>query len=132
MKAINEELERIIKLNGITKRENILYGSNEAKVTGVSPTARGVKANFDDLQYFFFYFDEKGITLFPLYKDEYGLLPWENITEFKFKNLLFGSKMIIKTVNNTYKFEINTSVIGCPWVKENAKHLKEINYFYSK
>ena len=38
MKAINEELERIIKLNGITKRENILYGSNEAKVTGVSPT----------------------------------------------------------------------------------------------
>lgn len=64
MKAINEELERIIKLNGITKRENILYGSNEAKVTGVSPTARGVKANFDGLQYFFFYFDEKGITLF--------------------------------------------------------------------
>lgn len=54
MKAINEELERIIKLNGITKRENILYGSNEAKVTGVSPTARGVKANFDGLQYFFF------------------------------------------------------------------------------
>ena len=85
MKAINEELERIIKLNGITKRENILYGSNEAKVTGVSPTARGVKANFDGLQYFFFYFDEKGITLFPLYKDEYGLLPWENITEFKFQ-----------------------------------------------
>lgn len=68
MKAINEELERIIKLNGITKRENILY----------------------------------------------------------------GSKMIIKTVNNTYKFEINTSVIGCPWAKENAKHLKDINYFYGK
>ena len=89
MKAINEELERIIKLNGITNRENI-------------------------------------------YKDEYGLLPWENITEFKFKNLLFGSKMIIKTANNTYKFEINTSVIGCPWAKENAKHLKEINYFYGK
>ena len=132
MKAINEELERITKLNGITKRENILYGSNEAKVTGVSPTARGVKANFDGLQYFFFYFDEKGITLFPLYKDEYGLLPWENITEFKFKNLLFGSKMIIKTANNTYKFEINTSVIVCPWAKENAKHLKEINYFYNK
>ena len=41
--------------------------------------------------------------------------------------------MTIKTTdNNTYKFQINRMVIGCPWIKNNTRYLEKNNYFYNK
>lgn len=38
---------------------------------------------------------------------------------------------MIKTKDNTYNFQINRFVIGCPWIKENTRYLESNNYFYN-
>lgn len=131
MNHISEKFEKIVSEYPIAK-ENVLFGCNKPKVNEIKPSMRGVKVRFDELQYFFFYFNEEGITLFPLNEDGCALLPWENVVDFNFKSVLLGCKMTVKTNNETYKFEISNKPSGCPWQKENIAHLKEINCCYTK
>lgn len=128
----NKQLEEIIDKYKITKTDNILYGTNIPMPNLVLPTPCKTYIRFDNVQNYFFYFDENGITLYPLNQDDYVTINWMEVTDFKISNFFIIGKMTIKTKENIYKFQLNNFVIGCPWIKNNRKFLKLNNYFYKK
>ncbi len=129
---VNEEYEELLEKQNITKTSNIIYGTNIPMPKQIIVTPKKTNINFEETQGYFFYFDEKGITLYPLHRDDYAIIHWEEVEDFKIKHVLIIGKMTIKTKNATYKFQINRKVIGCPWIKENTKYLESYNYFYNK
>ncbi len=129
---ITKNLENIIEKYKITKTNNIIYGTNIPQAKAVIPTPWATYINFEQSAYYFFYFDEKGITIYPIDGSTYAEIPWTDIVDFKMSHILILGKMTIKTKDNTYKFQINRKVIGCPWIKTNLNYLEENNYFYKK
>lgn len=127
---LNKDLENIIEKYKITKTNNIIYGTNIPMPKKVLPTPWKTYIRFDETEYYFFYFDEEGITLYKRNGEDYVFLPWSDITSFKIKHVLMIGKMTIKTKEDTYSFQLNRYVIGCPWIKFNTKYLEEKNYFY--
>lgn len=55
-----------------------------------------------------------------------------DVIDFKISHILILGKMTIKTKDDTYKFQINRFVVGCPWIKTNIQYLESVNYFYNK
>lgn len=129
---INQKLEEIISKYKISKTNNIIYGTNIPMPNLVIPTPWKTYMRFDASEFYFFYFDTEGITIYPLNKEEYAIIPWKEIIDFKISHFLIIGKMTIKTPTATLKFQINRTVIGCPWIKTNTKYLEENNYFYPK
>lgn len=129
---INDQLENIIKKYNITKTENIIYGTNIPMPKAVIPTPWKTYIKFDKAEYYFFYFDEKGIKIYLRDGEGFVEIPWDDVVDFKMSHFLIVGKMTIKTKDDTYKFQINRTVIGCPWIKSNTKHLESENYFYHK
>lgn len=127
---INEQLQNVIKKYNIAKTENIIYGTNIPMPKAVIPTPWRTYIRFDQSQYYFFYFDEKGITLYLRDGSDCATIPWSEIEDFKISKFLILGKMMIKTKTNTLKFQINRFVLGCPWIRDNTKYLEENNYFY--
>lgn len=129
---INKEFEELIEKQHITKTSNIIYGTNIPMPKAVIPTPWKTYINFEESQGYFFFFDERGITLYPLHRDDFVTIPWTEIEDFKIKHIFIIGKMTIKTKDATYKFQINRKVIGCPWIRENTEYLESYNYFYNK
>ncbi len=129
---ITEQLEKVIEKYEITERDNIIYGTNIPMPNSVIPTPWKTYIKFDKTEYYFFLFNEKGITIYPTNGETYATIPWEEIEDFKINHILILGKMTIKTKETTYKFQINRFVIGCPWINKNTKYLEENNYFYNK
>jgi len=127
---INKELEELIKKYKITNTKNIIYGTNIPMPNKVLITPNKTRISFETTEKYFFYFDEQGITIYLLDGKDCMHLPWEEITDFKMTHISILGKMTIKTKSDTYKFQINRMVIGCPWIKENRKYLESKNYFY--
>lgn len=129
---INKELENIIKKYEITNTQNIIYGTNIPMPNKILITPNKTRINFEQTEKYFFYFDEEGITIYLINGEDYVHLLWNEITDFKMTHISILGKMTIKTKEDTYKFQINRMVIGCPWIKENRKYLESKNYFYKK
>lgn len=129
---ITKQLENIIEKYQITKTDNIIYGTNIPMPNAVIPTPWKTYIKFDETEHYFFYFDEEGITIYPTTGEGYATIKWNDIENFKINHIFIIGKMSIKTKENTYKFQINRYVIGCPWIKKNTKFLEEKNYFYNK
>lgn len=129
---INEQLKEVIKKYNIEKTENIIYGTNIPMPKTVIPTPWKTYIKFDNAEFYFFYFDENGITLYLRDGSDSAVIPWSEIEEFKMSKFLIIGKMTIKTKDNVLKFQINRFVIGCPWIKKNIKYLETNNYFYPK
>lgn len=129
---INKELENIIKKYEITNTKNIIYGTNIPMPNKILITPNKTRINFEQTEKYFFYFDEEGITIYLINGEDYVHLLWNEITDFKMTHISILGKMTIKTKEDTYKFQINRMVIGCPWIKENRKYLESRNYFYKK
>lgn len=130
---ITKQLEEIIKKYKIMKTNNIIYGTNIPMPNMILPTPWKTYIRFDSTQYYFFYFDEEGITIYPTNGDYYASIPWSKVVKFNIKYIFILGKMTIKLDDGTtYKFQINKYVIGCPWIKINRKHLENYNYFYNK
>lgn len=127
---LNKQLEYIIDKYKITKTNNIIYGTNIPMPTMVLPTPWKTYIKFDKVEYYFFYFDEQGITIYPINGGAYAKITWDKITSFKISHISILGKMTIKTTDNTYKFQLNRFVFGCPWLKLNRKYLEEHHYFY--
>ncbi len=132
MEKINKQLEYITSKYKITKTSNILYGTNIPMPNMVVPTPWKTYIRFDKSEYYFFYFDEEGITIYSIDGENYAKIGWNEITDFKISHVFILGKMTIKTRENTYKFQLNRFVIGCPWLGINRKYLEEKNYFYHK
>lgn len=129
---ITKQLEYIIEKYKITKTQNIIYGTNVPMPKMIIPTPWKTYIKFDQVECYFFFFDEQGITIYPINGESYALIPWSQVEEFKMGHISILGKMIIKTKGNTYKFQINRFVFGCPWIKKNREYLEENNYFYKK
>ncbi len=98
----------------------------------ILPTPWKTYIKFDNTEYYFFYFDEFGITIYPTDGSVCATIEWKQIKDFKVSHISILGKMTIKTTENTYKFQLNRMVIGCHWIKENTKYLENNNYFYKK
>ena len=59
-------------------------------------------------------------------------IEWKEVEDFKIKHVFIIGKMMIRTKENSYKFQLNRFVIGCPWIKINTRYLEENHYFYQK
>lgn len=127
---ITKQLEEIIEKYKITKTNNIIYGTNIPMPNMILPTPWKTYIKFDQTEYYFFYFDEQGITIYSTDGNNYAVIPWNEVVSFKISHIAILGKMILKTKdNNTYKFQINRFVIGCPWIKRNTKYLENNDYF---
>lgn len=129
---ITKQLQMIIEKYQIEKTNQIIYGTNIPMPKKVIPTLRKTYIEFDRTEYYFFYFDEEGITLYSIDGENCATIFWTQIVDFKINHLGIIGKMTIKTKEDTYKFQINRMVIGCPWIKPNTKYLEAHNYFYPK
>jgi len=129
---ITKQLQEVIKKYKITKTKNIIYGTNIPMPKAVIPTPFKTYIKLDKTEYYFFYFDERGITLYLRDGSDYATIPWSEIEDFKISKFLIIGKMNIKFKNSLLKFQINRFVFGCPWIKENTKYLESNNYFYKK
>ncbi len=129
---ITKQLEYIIDKYKITKTNNIIYGTNIPMPNMILPTPWKTYIKFDNTEYYFFYFDEFGITIYPTDGSVCATIEWKQIKDFKVSHISILGKMTIKTTENTYKFQLNRMVIGCHWIKENTKYLENNNYFYKK
>lgn len=129
---ITKQLEYIIKTYNIEKTYNIIYGTNIPMPNKMIVTPKGIKLRFDESEYYFFYFDEEGITIYPRDGSLCAVIPWSIVTDFKISHVSIIGKMTIKTNDNVYNFQLNRFVFGCPWIKTNTKYLESNNYFYKK
>lgn len=129
---ITEQLNNVIEKYNIEKTNNIIYGTNIPMPNAVVPTPWKTYIKFDQTEFYFFYFDEKGIKIYTINGEGYIEIPWQDVKEFKISHVAIIGKMTIKTELDTYKFQINRFVIGCPWIKTNTKYLESVKYFYTK
>lgn len=129
---ITKQLENIIEKYKITETDNIIYGTNIPMPNTVIPTPWKTYIKFDQTEYYFFLFNEKGITIYPTNGETYAIIPWEEVEDFKISHIFILGKMTIKTKQTKYNFQINRFVFGCPWIKKNTMYLEGNNYFYKK
>lgn len=129
---INKQLENIIKKYEIKNTQNIIYGTNIPMPNKILVTPNKTRVSFDKTEKYFFYFDENGISIYLIEGEDYILIPWNEVINFKMTHIGILGKMTIKTKNDSYQFQINRMVIGCPWIKENRKYLESKNYFYKQ
>lgn len=129
---ITKQLEELIEKYKISKTNNIIYGTNIPMPNLILPTPMKTYIRFDKTEYYFFYFDEEGITIYSRDGKDYATIYWSRVEDFKISHFFIIGKMMIKTGGNTYKFQINRFVIGCNWIPINTKFLEENNYFYKK
>lgn len=129
---ITDQLNKVIEKYEISKTQNIIYGTNIPRLNAVIPTPWRTYLSFEKSEFYFFYFDELGIKIYLINAEGYVEIPWDDILEFEISHLSIVGKMVIKTKDDTYKFQINRFVVGCPWIKTNTKYLESVNYFYNK
>ncbi len=130
--SITKQLENVIEKYNIIETDNIIYGTNIPMPNRIIPTPWKTYIRFDQTEYYFFHFNEKGITLYPTNGETCAIIPWNEITDFKISHVFILGKMTIKTKDSTYKFQLNRFVVGCPWIGRNTKYLEGNNYFYYK
>lgn len=129
---ITKQLEKVIEKYNITEIKNIIYGTNIPMPKGVLITPLKTYIKLDKTEYYFFLFNDKGITLYTRDSENCATILWDDVVDFKISHVLIIGKMTIKTKDTTYKFQINRFVVGCSWIKENTKYLESKNYFYNK
>jgi len=130
---ITEKLNNLINKYQIMKTRNIIYGTNIPMPKAVIPTPFKTYIRFDESRYYFFYFDEKGITIYDVDGESYAFISWNDVYNFKVSHIFILGKMTIKLKNKqTLKFQINRYVVECPWIKTNTKYLESYNYFYNR
>lgn len=130
---ITKKLENVIEKYKILDTDNIIYGTNIPMPKAIIPTPWKTYIKFDETQFYFFHFNESGIRIYPIDGETYADIPWEKVDDFKITHVSILGKMTIKIKDgNTYKFQLNRFVLGCPWIGKNTKYLEGNNYFYYK
>lgn len=116
IKMITKQLEAILEKYKITKTKNIIYGTNIPMPNCILPTPWKTYINFEESAYYFFYFDEIGIAIYERDGEKFVKIPWEEVKDFKVSHVFILGKMTIQIGTNTYHFQLNRFVFGCPWI----------------
>lgn len=128
---INDDFKNLIKKYNITETDKIICGTNIPKIKKVIPTPWEPYISFEEGKYYFFKFNNEGITIYSLDGENSETIYWHNVTDFEVSHIFIVGKMKIRTKTDEYVFQLNRFVLGCPWVSKNTKYLESQNYFYS-
>ncbi len=135
---LEEQLEEVIKEYNLKDKNAITFGHPKMKIKWILPLVGISIYSFDQFQPFFIYFDENGITFFPLdLNNKYQVMgqsfvAWNDLNGFKFKKgLILEDEIQLKLNNGKIEMKIPKTKAMNQWVKENNEYLIERNHFYN-
>lgn len=135
---LEEQLEEVIKEYNLKDKNAITFGHPKMKIKWILPLVGISIYSFDQFQPFFIYFDENGITFFPLdLNNRYQVMgqsfvAWNDLKSFKFKKgLILEDEIQLKLNNGKIEMKIPKTKAMNQWVKENNEYLIERNHFYN-
>ena len=135
---LEEQLEEVMKEYNLKDKNAITFGHPKMKIKWILPLVGISIYSFDQFQPFFIYFDENGITFFPLdLNNKYQVMgqsfvAWNDLNGFKFKKgLILEDEIQIKLNNGIIEMKIPKTKAMNQWVKENNEYLIERNHFYN-
>lgn len=135
---LEEQLEGVMKEYNLKDKNAITFGHPKMKIKWILPLVGISIYSFDQFQPFFIYFDENGITFFPLdLNNKYQVMgqsfvAWNDLNGFKFKKgLILEDEIQLKLNNGIIEMKIPKTKAMNQWVKENNEYLIERNHFYN-
>ena len=135
---LDEQLEEVMKEYNLKDKNAITFGHPKMKIKWILPLVGISIYSFDQFQPFFIYFDENGITFFPLdLNNKYQVMgqsfvAWNDLNGFKFKKgLILEDEIQLKLNNGIIEMKIPKTKAMNQWVKENNEYLIERNHFYN-
>ena len=135
---LEEQLEEVMKEYNLKDKNAITFGHPKMKIKWILPLVGISIHSFDQFQPFFIYFDENGITFFPLdLNNKYQVMgqsfvAWNDLNGFKFKKgLILEDEIQLKLNNGIIEMKIPKTKAMNQWVKENNEYLIERNHFYN-
>ena len=135
---LEEQLEGVMKEYNLKDKNAITFGHPKMKIKWILPLVGISIYSFDQFQPFFIYFDENGITFFPLdLNNKYQVMgqsfvAWNDLKSFKFKKgLILEDEIQLKLNNGIIEMKIPKTKAMNQWVKENNEYLIERNHFYN-
>ena len=135
---LEEQLEEVIKEYNLKDKNAITFGHPKMKIKWILPLVGISIYSFDQFQPFFIYFDENGITFFPLdLNNKYQVMgqsfvAWNDLNGFKFKKgLILEDEIQLKLNNGIIEMKIPKTKAMNQWVKENNEYLIERNHYYN-
>ena len=135
---LEEQLEEVMKEYNLKDKNAITFGHPKMKIKWILPLVGISIYSFDQFQPFFIYFDENGITFFPLdLNNKYQVMGksfvfWNDLNGFKFKKgLILEDEIQLKLNNGIIEMKIPKTKAMNQWVKENNEYLIERNHFYN-
>ena len=136
---LEEQLEELIEKFNLKDEKAITFGHPKIKTKWIFPLPGITVYSFEQFQPFFIYFDEDGITFFPLdLNNKYRVIgksfvAWNDLKSFNFKKgLILEDEIQLQLDNGRIEIKIPKSKAMNEWVKENNAYLIEHNHFYNK
>lgn len=135
---LEEQLKEVIEKFNLKNEKAITFGHPKMKMKWVLPLAGATIYSVEQFQPFFIYFDDSGITFFPLdLNNKYKVIgksfvAWNDIKNFRFKKgLIMEDEIQLQLENGKIEMKIPKSKAMNQWVKENNEYLIENNHFYN-
>ncbi len=135
---LDEQLKEVIEKFDLKDEKAITFGHPKMKMKWVLPLVGVTIYSVEQFQPFFIYFDEKGISFFPLdLNNKYKVMgksfvDWKDLKSFKFKKgLVMEDEIQLDLNNGKIEMKIPKSKAMNKWVKENNEYLIERNHFYN-
>lgn len=136
---LDEQVKELIKKFELKDEKAITFGHPKMKIKWILPLPGMRISSFDQFQPFFIYFDNVGITFFPLdLNNKYQVMgksfvSWSDLKSFNLKKgLLLEDEIQIELEQGKIEMKIPKTKAMNPWVKENNSYLADKNYFYNK
>lgn len=135
---LDEQLKEVIEKFDLKDEKAITFGHPKMKMKWVLPLVGVTIYSVEQFQPFFIYFDEKGISFFPLdLNNKYKVMgksfvDWKDLKSFKYKKgLVMEDEIQLELNNEKIEMKIPKSKAMNKWVKENNEYLIEHNHFYN-
>ena len=118
---LEERLKELIKKFELKDEKAITFGHPKMKTKWILPLPGITVYSFEQFQPFFIYFDNEGISFFPL----------DMNNKYK-KGLIMEDEIQLQLENEKIEMKIPKSKAMNDWVKTNNAYLIEHNHFYNK
>lgn len=135
---LDEQLKEVIEKFDLKDEKAITFGHPKMRMKWVLPLVGVTIYSVEQFQPFFIYFDEKGISFFPLdLNNKYKVMgksfvDWKDLKSFKYKKgLVMEDEIQLDLNNGKIEMKIPKSKAMNKWVKENNEYLIEHNHFYN-
>ena len=129
-----ENIEKYFETIGRTVSTNFTYALVEPKTRWFF--FWGPLAAFKYKYYIAAFFPDEIIlvqlTAMGNFKDEYKVIPQEDIQAMQIKKGFIQYKVVIQTYEEKIKLRCNKFILSMPWQKENTTYLENNNWYVEK